>query len=344
MTNFFDETRLAILPHLEKTAQLIAGVLKQLNKRDCACKITPLEDLGIPNNVTRMQGGFYTGCLVEWESDIPFVPVDTTVNACGVSVFELDKNVSVQEFINGVNKAKQVFDKTWNFDNGNHFISLCRDKLGANYLVIHASDNTYKYGKIGLYPYNEPWYESQIQTFTQGDRYLRYISGQTASDFYALYKQAEDANPKRNKKVCEIMFGENCIKNTLYTAHYGMPTQNSVAIGCQWGSQNLVLLTAPSKDIFIFKGDKNVNYPHGFGMKLNQVTSGIEYKKGELFINGSSVAGKNSFIKSGGLINRFANETLNGEFLSGFLGEKPFELTKTLSQICAFTRDGFEKY
>lgn len=344
MTIFNDKTRREILPHLEKTKDLICKTLEEINGEKGFCEIIPLEDLCIPNNVVRMQGGFYTGCLVKWESKIPFVPVDATVNACGVSVFKLSKMLTENEFLSGVNRAREVFGDSWNFDNGNHFVSLCKGENGDAYLVVHASDNTYKYGEKGLYPYNNPWYESEIQVYKQENRYLRYIKGQSASDFYELYKLAEKSNPLRNRKLCEIIAGESLIQSEIYTPHYGMPNQNSVAIGCQWGRKQLVLLTAPSKDIFVFEGDKNLLYPHGFGMKLGNITSGIKYENGELFINGESVKNKSSFIKSGGLENRYQNKNINREFLKQFFSEKTYLISAVLKQICAITRDGFEIY
>ena len=51
--------------------------------------IYAMPDLGIAQNGTRMLGGFYTGSCYSWDSDVPFIPVDATVNVCGTAVYRL---------------------------------------------------------------------------------------------------------------------------------------------------------------------------------------------------------------------------------------------------------------
>ena len=60
--------------------------------------IYAMPDLGIAQNGTRMLGGFYTGACYSWNSDIPFVPIDTTVNVCGTAVYKLKQKITRQEF------------------------------------------------------------------------------------------------------------------------------------------------------------------------------------------------------------------------------------------------------
>lgn len=338
-----DKTMCSIYVQLLKTESIITQICTNLSKRDKKAKIESMEDLGIPNNIVRMKGGFFTGCFIEWDCDVPFIPVDTTVNACGVSIFKLKiKKCSANDFRLLVEQARLLYNNfEWNFTNGNHFISLCKNETNELFLVIHASDNTYKYGKDGLYPYNSPWYEKNIQCFIEGDRYLRYIQGEIAEEFYLKYLQAEKANPIRNRNLCCNIFGEYCIEHEIYSPHYGMPNKNSIAIGCQWGREQMVMLTAPGKDIYVFKGDPNIKYPHGFGMKLRECTSGIEYKQLELFINGQIINGNASFIKSGEIENRYLEENIDKDFIGSFLGDKPCNILMRLHQIAAFTNSGF---
>lgn len=85
-----------------------------------------------------------------------FVPVDATVNVCGTAVFKLNNEISVQKFIERVETV--LADRTrytWNYTNGNHFISLCRsngeyDTESGYYMVVHASANEVKDGPNGL--------------------------------------------------------------------------------------------------------------------------------------------------------------------------------------------------
>ena len=344
MQTFTDETRLKILPHLKGTETLINAIAYKLCGVTANAKVLPLEDLCVADNIVRMRGGFFTGSYIEWQCEIPFIPVDATLNACGVSVFKLNKAYTAQNFRDLVERAKASYDKErWNFCRGNHFISLCKDDDDDFYLVIHASDNSFKFGENGLYPYNGAWYENQIETIVQDDRYIRYIKGAAAEKFYSLYLQAEEQNPLRNKELCARIFGEDCFTEVLYSPHYGMPSKTSIAIGCQWGRKDLVILTAPGKDIFLFNGDSSVKYPHGFGMVVDKIES-IDYKSGEFYINNKKIDGLANFIEIASLKNRFSNSTVNQSFLEAFLQGKPFNVVKRLKQIAAYTRDGYCTY
>ena len=73
-----------------------------------------MPDLGIAQNGTRMFGGFYTGAFYSWNSDIPFVPVDTTVNVCGTTVYKLSQNITTYEFkkrLDSVMKNRETYLK-----------------------------------------------------------------------------------------------------------------------------------------------------------------------------------------------------------------------------------------
>ena len=93
-----DDTQKEILHHLEITSKLLSKVGTELSETQQESKIYAMPDLGIAQNVTRMLGGFYTGACYSWNSDIPFVPVDTTVNVCGTTVYRLKQRITVQEF------------------------------------------------------------------------------------------------------------------------------------------------------------------------------------------------------------------------------------------------------
>lgn len=306
--------------------------------------VEPQEDLGFANNIVRMRGGFFTGCFIKWSCSIPFIPVDTTVNACGVSVFKLDEHCSCDQFkkrcINGFSEYSEY---DFNFTNGNHFVALCTDDEQNSYLVIHASDKSFKFGENGLYPYENTWFLDKIKTYEFGERYIRYLIGNVAEKFYDIYKRSEYLNPIRNRELCSRIIGNGHWIEVLYSPHYGMPDSNSVAIGCQWKKGNKVLLTAPGNDIFVFKGDDSVKYPHGLGMVKPDLES-IHYSGGELFINDKKVSGTGSYISNGKLVNRLNGCAINEDTVRCFLHNKVFDPFLVLHQQAAWTRNGYSSY
>ena len=141
-----DTTQKEILKHLETTSHLLGKVGTKLSGKQKESVIYAMPDLGIAQNGTRMLGGFYTGACYTWDSDIPFVPVDTTVNVCGTAVYKLKEKITRQEFkkrLDDVMKNRETYleyanthlpsqilksidvdDESkffWNYNVGNHF-------------------------------------------------------------------------------------------------------------------------------------------------------------------------------------------------------------------------------
>ena len=111
----------------------------------------------------------YTGACYTWNSDVPFIPVDATVNVCGTAVYKLNKNVTNEEFIERLNNVmnnrntywdfvnkylpKDVLNSIdvndaskffWNYNKGNHFVIFAESdgKYGleeGQYMIVHAS-------------------------------------------------------------------------------------------------------------------------------------------------------------------------------------------------------------
>ena len=100
-----DLTQENILEHLNKTEKLLSKVATKLSNSEKTATIYAMPDLGIAQNGTRMIGGFYTGACYTWNSDIPFIPVDATVNVCGTAVYKLNKNITNEEFIERLNNV-----------------------------------------------------------------------------------------------------------------------------------------------------------------------------------------------------------------------------------------------
>lgn len=292
VTNFSlnDNTQKEILKHLEITSKLLSKVGTELSGTQKESMIYAMPDLGIAQNGTRMLGGFYTGAYYSWDSDIPFVPVDATVNVCGTAVYRLKQKITPQDFqrrLDGVMKNRETYLKYatthlpsqildsidleradkfyWNYNVGNHFAILAEQNGESSefsegqYMIVHASAIELKKDnlKYGLYPVEGNWYYEDIQTIydDEENRYLRYIYGKKADQFSELANILQRINKDRNRYFCKAVLGELADEEIINLSHYGMPTKNAICIGCQWEQDNFTLLTAPGNDIYLVHPD-----------------------------------------------------------------------------------------
>lgn len=288
-----DYTQKIILSHLETTEWLISKVASKLSNANKNANIIAMPDLGFPRNVGRILGGFYTGALYSWDSNIPIIPIDATVNSCGVSVFKLKYEIEKKEdFIDIINNGIQKSNNSsydWNFNEGNHFINYGIIKNSStlnpgNYIVMHSSASEFKKYNNGLYPIIGNWYYNNIKILTEGNRYIRYICGNVAENFFKISSLLTNYNKIRHQYFAEALFGEKRIEQELlYMPHYGMPNINSVAIGCNYiDNYNIyLLLTTPNKPSYFIRPKTGGNNeilldkkytlsPHGLGMSMNK--------------------------------------------------------------------------
>lgn len=288
-----DCTQENIIEHLKNTEKLLKTVATKLSKEEKDAKIYVMPDLGIAQNATRMLGGFYTGACYTWDTDVPFIPVDATVNVCGTAIYKLNKSISNEEFINRLNnilndrksyldfankhlplevlKTIDINDASkyyWNYTNGNHFIIFAESdgEYGlekGQYMIVHASAIEFKKDNLefGLYPVKGNWYYDDIKTEYDEDskRYLRYITGEKAKRFYDIATYLKDFNKIRNSYFCKAVLGDLLQKEVINISHYGMPTNNSICIGSQWEQLDYALLTAPGNDIYLVHPKLNLN-------------------------------------------------------------------------------------
>jgi len=365
---FNDETQKQILEFLETTEKMISDVTSQLSNSPKKATIYAMTDLGLAINAVRMMGGFFTGTCITWDCDVPFVPIDATVNVCGVCVYKLKNPITIQEFKNRVENTFN-YDKTynWNYNKGNHFCTLCYCNGKQNlekgyYIVVHASAAEYKKGNFeeGLYPEKDNWYYNAIKTYIDPEtgRYLRYLEGEYAKKFWNIAHFLEDFNAKRNEYFIEKTFDGLIDKKILNIQHYGMPTEHSICIGCHWKDGIYPLLTAPGEDIYFinplpsennrFTHDK-MNFmlsPHGLGTKLLHKNANIVISKDNIKI------GENSF-KDGQKIDIDVDikirGTVNGdkkisETVKDILDIYPGEIQGKMKQIASITKRGFKIY
>ena len=157
-----DESQKVLLPYLWETQKLFdEAIRKHDHCKESYCRLFPSLDLGFPNNIQRLAGGFATGMLVTWQCGIDIVPIDATVNVCTSSVFKLDSfsedilkdGVTTQNFIEKCFEEATDKGYSFSFTSGNHFLIIAKDKETQEYyLVLHSSANELKNSYMGLYP------------------------------------------------------------------------------------------------------------------------------------------------------------------------------------------------
>jgi len=347
-----DDTQRAILPHLLLTEKLVEKAIERETGKEGCATITAMPDLGLANNPIRMNGGFFTGMYIEWNTDIPFVPVDATVNCCGVSVFALNGPLSPVEFLAGVKRAREQagkFGYRWNFERGNHFIILCQTSKGKYCAVLHASADEYKKALLdrALYPVSGVWYEPEIKrVFSESsNRYLRYLVGSPAKRFISIAQQLEKINQERMQVFAEWVFGNKIADELYYVPHYGMPTESSIAIGCSWNPQKSVLLTAPGKDIFLIENNEEGAatwlVPHGFGAEVPNPV--ISYNEQGLRINGALITDEETVaaLPSKGIRNVHSKDEEIEKQVDHILHKVNARIVTRIKPLMTISKDGF---
>lgn len=307
-----NESQKVLLSYLTETQTLFNEVIKKHDSSEYSyASIYPSLDLGFPNNVQRLAGGFATGMLVTWNCGIDIVPIDATVNVCTSSIFKLQNfDASVlrnpQEYTESL---RQLFvdisiDRgySFSFTTGNHFFIIAKDAQSDNYyLVLHSSANELKNSYMGLYPVENNWYSDKwkMQTHPNG-RYLRYLKDDDARHFIEMAHHFEQYNEEIHKYLAYMINGKEKINDAdcLLKHHYYMPTDNSIALGTfvEKVGAEVPLFSTHGKPIYIFKLGKD-NWqvdlggkkgrvcviPHGWGQEISKV-DGIEVKNGQLIL------------------------------------------------------------
>lgn len=342
-----DKTQELILETLKGTERLL-----QIASGSDDVEIIVMTDACPAHNVKRMLDGHFTGTVTNVKNPKePFIPIGTTVNVCGVTIFKLRHEISVEDFKSRVYSAMNQSPKpyTWNnFNRGNHFVSLmyCDGKTGylenGQYLVVHASSNEYR---NKLYPNKGVWYEDQIKKVILPDdpkRSLHYITGSTAEKFYSIAKNLLSFNQKRNSDFCEYVLKGIVDKEILNVQHYGMPDRNTICIGAQWETSGIVpLLTAPGQNIYLVKPRETTKYfPHGLGVEIYD--GDIHYTKDGGICIGKKVLYSNTSLSIGVDAFNRAEKTPLEICISNILAKNPAKIVAELKQIASISARGFE--
>lgn len=302
-----DDTQRVLLPYIKKTKELFESAIRKYDSsilrigtkeiQRSGVMVFPSLDLGFPNNIQRLAGGFATGMLVMWKCGTPIVPVDATVNVCSSSVFKLrdfDTEMSddfFRKYIENIMfEATKEKGYSFSFDSGNHFLMIAQDIITKQlYLVLHSSANEFKDSYMGLYPVENNWYSNYIRTNPSPyapKRYIRYIKDHDATYFIENAHKLEQYNIQIHKWFADaIDTGKASIVGETFH-HYYMPTDNSIAIGTYVEEPGTIVpvFSDVGKDIYMFKigkdnwkirlGGKEVCLvPHGWGQVIDNVHS-----------------------------------------------------------------------
>lgn len=305
-----DESQRVLLPYLWETQKLFDEAIKKHDhSNESYCRIFPSLDLGFPNNVQRLAGGFATGMLVTWQCGTDIVPIDATVNVCTSSVFKLNNfdpemlkdSVATQEFIEKCFADATDKGYSFSFKSGNHFLIIARDKDTQDYyLVLHSSANELKKSYMGLYPVEGNWYAGAIKTINgEGGRKFRYLKDEEARHFIRMAQNFRNYNEEIHRWLARKINGNQEIAESLMKHHYYMPTENSIALGtfAEPIGTEVPIFSESGKNIYIFKigednwqvnlGGKKGNVclvPHGWGQEIRGIKN-IEFEGNNLVLD-----------------------------------------------------------
>ncbi len=306
-----DPTQRGVLPHLQGTERLLARAASRVSGDERSAKVWALPDLYCSREIERISKGIFSGAAYSWDASEPMVPTDAHVHCCGVSVFKVGKPPeSVGEFASRLQHAKDITENAstykWNVGGGNHFVILGESQGSpgledGHYAIFHSSGNETAKAHNGLYPKAGNWYSHRIETIEDRslNRAIRFIRGKVAEQFIKLAHMEETHNTLRHRYLADLIFGdENIDSEILSVQHYGMPSANSVAVGCQWVKDRIVpLLTAPGKPVYLVRpqegGPNDVTigntpallFPHGLGRECTEGIQ-IQYEQDGVIFNG----------------------------------------------------------
>lgn len=300
-----DDTQVILLKYLERTKELFEGLLEKYDSstieiegeevKSSGVMIYPSLDLGFPNNVQRLAGGFATGMLITWKCGTALIPVDATVNVCSSSIYRIKDfpNLSDEEFSKYINsfvdQATRDKGYSFSFDSGNHFIMIAQDIQDKKlYVIMHSSAKEFKDSYMGLYPVEENWFSDAIRQFpdkSKDGRYIRYIKDEEAKQFVAYAHKLEQYNAQIHKWFAEQIgiCNDGIIKKNTFH-HYYMPNDSSIAIGTfvERPGTELPIFSDVGKDVYLYRvskdnwkirlnGEEMCLIPHGWGQAIDGV-------------------------------------------------------------------------
>lgn len=363
---YYDDTQRVLQGYLLGTERLINELMSQ--KFGGSARIIASIDLGFPHDVIRIAGGFATGAYVTWSSNRPFIPVDTCVNVCSVSCFEVTQDIHdlfTNDYLNSI--ATRLSDSIYksNFHRGNHFITFVRSQITDKlYLILHSSTNEFKDNFNGLYPVYGNWYFDRIKIYSNGKAYVKYLQDNDAEMFYKLAAELYKFNEIRHEFIVDVILqGLKNVVNIQHFHHYGMPSSNSVIMGSHILKKGMIapVLTVPGDDIYMVKfnhvkddalfiSEEEFLTPHGLGKKHKS----IPYISVNLSNNQFSLDDKTYEIKFGSSLRDHPNLKLRNFQHDSIDKKKCFfeyinkyydiEIVDVMKQIISVNKDGIKEW
>lgn len=359
-----DCTYATLLKYTNETQKIATKALQQFDK-NAIFRVIDSFDLGIPYDVDRLAGGFPTGVYVQWECKEPIIPVDTTVNCCTASIFQLGKNdkVDIEKFIENLKQLELTWRESsyvMNFDRGNHFITLCSDDTsGMMYLVMHSSEKEFTKCYNGLYPVKGNWYYDDIKVFECEKRYFRYIKGKDAVIFGKTARSLNIYNEIRHENIAYSLLHKIGVdwNSVAHYHHYGMDDCNTIKVGCYTVDRGSIfpIFSKPSYYIDLFKveeclkvtPDNKLVVPHGWGKKFNShfdVKCDYTSKKLTLGKYTFDILKGDTFYKCPNVEYRDYEENTTNTFYECHKKQLQGEVVKRLKQIACLSASGIRKY
>lgn len=357
-----DATQEMCLRFLEDTALAFENLF-QVAFGGGVFTISPVPDLGIPNNVTRIIGGFLTGARYCWKVDEPFVPVDCTANVDGVYLaplpFEIRSKDEFDKRIDACKAAQQRSSYVWNFDEGNHFIGVfCDQSTGEQFVLLHASAAEFKSQANGLYPSDSNWFSNHVERHVVNElgRELRYLRGTVAERFIRRSNTCRMSCLDRLAFFADV-FAMSVTVPEVADIHYGLYGSSCVDVGVQQGfkdrSELRMLLTRPGDPVAVVRCRTGVPtskiLPHGLGQILlsdSGSTVKIQVWHDKLHI-GDDVYGRGETLAGDSRIAirelcdaSCVSAGLFDESVTTFMGGNDCEVSRTLFPIAFEGRDG----
>ena len=350
-----DAAQRSLFTHLAATEETLRRFLRTLDPT-ADCLITPAADVGPPYDALRLWGGFATGCVVQWDCSVPVVPVDVTMNIDTTSIFNLAGDPGPILNAAAVESARRTIVEEssylWNFDSGNHFISLTRSDTGWA-LVLHSNEKEFKDQYNGLFPRPGTWYAKNIRE-AEGPRPMRFLVGEDALTFTELSEMLVPFNRLRHRLIARLLLdGASDVTGEWHKEHYFMPTKSSAAIGaflCEPGEPVLVFSTL-GRPLMWFEpvaGGSNVTswedgrdalvVPHGWGMTADPFDVTVE--RDALVVNGcrlDPVPGVSLFEGLGVRPRVFES---NQAFAEAISWHTPGRIVSELTQVESYSRHG----
>lgn len=358
-----DFTQGNLSKYINVTNELITDALK-LYDTAAKSKIVTTMELGFPNDIIRLAGGFGTGLYIQWDSCIPFIPVDTTVNVCTTSLFTLSNDM--EEKITPAliqNIREQILQRGFrpNFDRGNHFIIYAKSRISNQYFLVLHSD-TYHDGYESMSPEFENWYYNDIKILIKDGRYLRYIIGEKAREYYDRTKYLEVQNSAKHDYVANDIIGSDAvIESSQIMHHHCMPSSSSILIGCYLVSAHttLPILSSPGRPIYLYRFDKSLEeqncidnhhfiVPHGWGRYFDgNFSLHLDLPNNVLFLNDSKfdIQPKQTFKSCENIkIRSFNNSDKCDEYLEFLKSYYTGNNIDMLDQLIAYNKSGFKRF